>query len=172
MFEDLSEYRTRKYYQPSLFELAEKIPQQNLPYFSDPKTDNERLFNLQHDYYAGDEKVLVEMFKLLQEIAPKIVNIETKKRRLSLSKQQMDDMGKEAVFIFVEQFLKNKLVVKTSFIAYLRLQVLRVVFYQTKNQKFEKWLKQKKINYFTLSDFDKEFYKAQFEKEDLSEKEK
>ena len=170
VWEDFSEF-DKNWKQPSLFELPEITPEcMELPYFPEPKNDNQRLFNLQHDYYGGDKEALSKMFVILQEIAPKIVNIESKSRHLLLPKQRMSELGEEAVMIFIELVLKKNLVIKKSFIAYLRLQVLRALFYQTKSAKFEKWLIENKVCLFSIDDYDRQYEKELFERELEDEK--
>lgn len=174
MREDWSRYRNVEWQQLLLFDLPEeekeKPEPEELPYFAEPKNDNERLFNLQKEYYEGDKNALSKMFLILARIAPKIVNIESKKRRLILTKAYMKDVGEEAVMIFIESVLQKQLVVKTSFIAYLRLQVLRALFYQTKSQKFEKWMSENNISLFGMDEFGLQWAKERFEHELVEER--
>ena len=174
MREDWSRYRNVEWQQLLLFDLPEeekeKPEPEELPYFAEPKNDNERLFNLQKEYYEGDKNALSKMFLILAKIAPKIVNIESKKRRLILTKAYMRDIGEEAVMIFIESVLQKQLVVKTSFIAYLRLQVLRALFYQTKSQKFEKWMSENNISLFGMDKFGLQWAKERFENELVEER--
>lgn len=174
MREDWSRYRNVEWQQLLLFDLPEeekeKPEPEELPYFAEPKNDNERLFNLQKEYYEGDKNALSKMFLILARIAPKIVNIESKKRRLILTKAYMRDIGEEAVMIFIESVLQKQLVVKTSFIAYLRLQVLRALFYQTKSQKFEKWMSENNISLFGMDEFGLQWAKERFEHELVEER--
>lgn len=174
MREDWSRYRNVEWQQLLLFDLPEeekeKPEPEELPYFAEPKNDNERLFNLQKEYYEGDKNALSKMFLILARIAPKIVNIESKKRQLILTKAYMKDVGEEAVMIFIESVLQKQLVVKTSFIAYLRLQVLRALFYQTKSQKFEKWMSENNISLFGMDEFGLQWAKERFEHELVEER--
>lgn len=171
-----SEKCAGKWVQLTLFDLPEEEPEYkapevgNLPYFENPRNDNEILFNLQHDYYEGDKTALSKMYGLLSDIAPKVVNIESKKRKLILTKLRMEEVGEEAVMIFVEGVLQKNLVIKKSFIAYLRLQVLRALFYQTKAQKFEKWMIEHNISIFGHDEFYNEWTKECFERELEEEK--
>lgn len=170
-WEDFSKYTDREWHQQMLFDLPEITPElTGLPCYPEPKNDNERLFNLQKAYYEGDKEALGKMFVILEKIAPKIVNIESKNRQLNLPKARMKELADEAVMIFIEAVMKNELVIKKSFVAYLRLQVLRALFYFPKSMKFEKWLKEKKITFVGLSDYDKMYYKELFEKELEEEK--
>ena len=169
MREDWSRYRNVEWQQLLLFDLPEeekqKPEQTEMPFFAEPKNDNERLFNLQKEYYEGDKNALSKMFVILERIAPKIVNIESKKRQLILPKIRMQEVGDEAVMIFIESVLQKQLIVKTSFIAYLRLQVLRALFYQTKSQKFEKWMSENQINIIGMDEFGLQWAKECFERE-------
>ena len=84
VWEDFSKYN-KQWQQQTLFDLQEITPRLNdLPYYPVPRNDNERLFNLQKAYYEGDKEALGKMFVILEEIAPKIVNIESKSRQLNL----------------------------------------------------------------------------------------
>lgn len=171
MWEDFSKYE-KNWQQQLLFDYVEITPNcMELPYYPVPKNDNERLFNLQHEYYGGDKEALGKMFMILERIAPKIVNIESKSRQLNLPKARMQELADEAVMIFIEAVMKNGLVIKKSFVAYLRLQVLRALFYFPKSMQFEKWLREKKITFVGLSDYDKMYYKELFERE-LAEQKK
>lgn len=160
-----------KWVQLTLFDLPEEEPEnrtpdvKTLPYFEDPKNDNERLFNLQYDHYNGDKTALSKMYEILSEIAPKVVNIESKKRKLILTRPRMEEVGESAVMIFIEGVLEKNLVIKTSFIAYLRLQVLRALFYQTKAQKFEKWMVEHNISIIGQDEFYCNWVKECFERE-------
>ena len=157
-----------KYVQLLLFDLPgekEAINLDSLQQFENPKNDNERLFNLQYAYYHGDSHAIENMFFIMGRIAPRIVNIESKKRQLILSKSRMRDLGDEAVMIFIENVLDKNLIIKKSFIAYLRLQVLRALFYQTKSQKFEKWMAENNIDLFSMDEFGLEWAKESFERE-------
>ena len=147
------------------WEEEKKQEKQELPYYEIPCNDNQRLFNLQKDYYEGNKDALGKMFEIMLDIAPKIVNIESKSRQLQLSKQRMNEIGEEAVMIFIECVLKKNLVIKKSFIAYLRLQVLRALFYQTKSLKFEKWLIENKVYVFNIDEYDRQYEKELFERE-------
>lgn len=165
-WEEFNKYKKRRYYQPALFELPEIVPElRDLPYYQEPKDDNQRLFNLQREYYGGDKEALGKMFLILERIAPKLVNIESKSRQLNLPKQRMTEIAEEAVMIFIEAVMKKRLVIKKSFVAYLRLQVLRALFYFPKSMQFEKWLREKKIYFVGLSEYDKLYYKELFERE-------
>ena len=173
VWEDLSKYTDRKYVQQELFDFPEEKPEppSNLPYFPEPKCDNELLFNLQKAYYEeGDKAALSKTFEILMRIAPKLVNIESKNRQLNIAKDRMAELAEDAVMIFIEAIMKKQLVIRKSFVANLRLQVLRSLFYFTKSMKFEKWLKEKEISFLSLSDYDKMYYKEMFERELEEEK--
>ena len=169
MFEELDKWSTLKQQVlPFDFWEEEKNEEQRkidaLPYFPEPVNDNQRLFNLQKEYYKGREKALDEMFLKLMEIAPKIINIEKNngcKRRFT--KQKMYEMALDATCLFIQQIKTNKLMIKTSFIAYLRLQVLKVMNKHTKGMDFEKYCVKNKINIFNLSELEKQKVKREFE---------
>ena len=169
MFEELEKWATLKqqvlpfdFWEDEKNEEQKKI--ENLPYYSEPENDNQLLFNLQKEYYKGREKALEEMFSKMMEIAPRLINIEMNagnKRRYTEDK--INEMALDAVCLFIQQIKKNKLIIKTSFVAYLRLQVLKVMNTHTKGMDFEKYCVKNKINIFTLSELEKQKVKREFE---------
>ena len=139
----------------------------NLPYYENPQNDNQRLFNLQKEYYEGREEALTDMFKILSEIAPKLVNKEigcAKKKRV-FTDLKKEEMAMDAVCLFVQQIKKNRLIITESFVAYLFLQVRKVMNTRTKAQMFEKYCRRNNINIFQLSDEEKNSVKIRFELE-------
>ena len=104
------------------------------------------------------------MFLKFLEIAPRIINIEKNngcKRKFTKSK--INEMALDATCLFIQQIKTNKLMIKTSFIAYLRLQVLKVMNTHTKGMDFEKYCIKNKINLFVLSELEKQKVKREFE---------
>lgn len=128
---------------------------ENLPFFPEPQNDNENLFNLQKEYYKGNENALKEMFLIAMKISAKIMYKEMKNHRLFFDKEIRNEKIMDAAILFIEQIKKNNLVIKTSFISYIRLQVRKILFMQTNAQKFEKWCIKKGINIFAQSEEEK-----------------
>ena len=48
--------------------------------FDDPANENQVLFNLQYEYYNGNEEALVEMFKIMNRISSKLLVKEIKRK--------------------------------------------------------------------------------------------
>ena len=169
MFEELEKWsKLKQQVLPFDFWEEEKNEEQKridqLPYYTEPVNDNQRLFNLQKDYYKGREKALDEMFLKFMEIAPKIINIEKNSGcKRNFTQRQIDEMAIDATCLFIQQIKANKLMIKTSFIAYLRLQVLKVMNTHTKGMDFEKYCIKNKINIFELSELEKQKVKREFE---------
>lgn len=140
---------------------------ENLPSFENPENEQQQLFNLQKDYYKGNDKALSQMFVLLMQIAPKQVNIEMRsaKGKRRFSQNRIDEMALDAVGLFIEQIKKNRLIIKRSFVSYLRLQVRKVMNEQTMAQKFEKYCIKNHIQIFNLSAEEKKSVKNCFKKE-------
>ena len=143
----------------------------SLPYYARPQTDNERLFNLQKRYYTGEKEVINEMFIILNKIAVKLVTKESRSRKLFLSSIRVEEFGLDASCEMIEQIKKNNLMIQSSFIAYLRLQVLKVLFSQTLAQKFEKFCLVNHFDLFRLSEEEKLTIKKKFEEEMINEQE-
>lgn len=146
-----------------------------MPYYPEPVTDNQRLFNLQREYYGGRESALSDTFMLLNEIAPRLINIEMNvkaKTKRYFTQDVIDEMAMDATCLFINQIKKNHLIIRTSFVAYLRLQVLKVMNNRTKAQRFEEFCRKNHVNIFYLSDDEKALFKLKFEEELLEEKAK
>lgn len=137
---------------------------ESLPFFDKAKTDNEYLFNLQKKYYKGDTKALSLIFEKARILAMKLTNKESKKRKLYLDENTVFEKGTDAAVLLVEQILKNNLIIETSFIAYIRLQVLKVLFAQTAAQKLESYCKKMHYNIFNMSEKEKLTIKNEFER--------
>lgn len=138
----------------------------NLPYFSKPKDDQEKLFNLQKEYFKGNESALNQIFMLLLKIAPRVVNIEMNNSNRYFPQETIDEMSLDSVSIFIKQIKENRLIIKTSFLAYLRLQVLKIMNNQTKAQKLEKYCIENNIQIFSLREEEKLAIKKLFEIEE------
>ena len=138
--------------------------------YADPQTDNEKLFNLQWEYYHGNAKALQEMFLLLDNIAQKLVNKECKSRKLFFTKDHKAEIAIDATTLFIEQIIKNSLKVKTSFIAYLFLQIRKEMYNRTHGQLLEAYCIKNNISLFDLTDEEKKIVKSDLEWELLHPK--
>lgn len=134
-----------------------------LPFYANPSCDNEFLFNCQYEYYNQDKAQLDQMFFRLLKIAEKLVAKECGVHKLKVTKQAKKEFALDATVLVIEQYEKNNLIIKESFIAYLRLQVLKVLFGQTEADRLEKYCVNKGINLFTLSELEKQKVKEDFE---------
>ena len=63
----------------------------------------------------------------------------------------------------IEQILKNKLKIKTNWIAYLYLQVKKTMYTRTKAGKLEDYCIKNNIDFFTLSEDEKRSMKRNIE---------
>lgn len=147
--------------------LAEQARIEALPYYKNPVNDNQKLFNLQKEYYMGRQTALTDIFMILNEIAPRLLNVEINhsagKRRFTQS--AIDAMAIDAVCLFIEQIKKNHLIIETSFVAYLRLQVLKVLNGRTKAEMFEQYCIKHNLMIFNMSEAEKKNVKMRFELE-------
>lgn len=146
---------------------AYKCKIDDLRYYPDPKNEQEKLFNLQKEYYQQnkDKKILAMMFPLLIQIARKVCVQTSKSYGFKCSSLKLEEVSMDATTIIIEQIQKNELMIQKSFVSYIRLQVLKAMFGQTLAQKFEKYCRQNNINLFALSDTEKQKVKERFEKE-------
>ena len=126
-----------------------------LPFFKNSENDNQRLMNMQYEYYHGRTEKLDEMFLLMLKIARKIISKEAKEKRLIFSVEHKDELAVDSTSLVIEQILKNRLKIRTSFIAYLYLQVKKTMYSKTKAEKLEDYCIKNNINFFALSENEK-----------------
>lgn len=146
---------------------------EELPYYENPKNEQECLFNLQREYFLHDKdkNILSKIFVILFELSKKTCVQTSKKYGFKCSSIRLEEISLDASTIIIEQIQKNDLMIRKSFLAYIRLQVLKTMFSQTLAQKLEKYCRQNKINLFELSDIERQKVKETFEKEQEEEKE-
>lgn len=157
-FEDEERERTR-------LRAAKLESYKHLPRFENPENDNQRLFNMQFDYYNGKPDAINQMFLIMNRIAPKLVNVEMHKHKLKLSQYRINEIALDSTMLFIEQIKNNELVITLSFVAYLRLQVLKMMFGLTQAQRFEKWCLINHIDIFHEDTRTQESLKKRFEQE-------
>lgn len=133
----------------------EKKEIDDLPFFEKPENDNQRLMNLQYEYYHGRTEKLDKIFLLLLEIARKIISKEAKEKKLIFSRDHKEELAIDSVSLVIEQILKNKLKIRTSFMAYLYLQVKKTMYSKTKAEKLEDYCIKNNVDFFILSEDEK-----------------
>lgn len=141
----------------------EKKEIDDLSFFEKPENDNQRLMNLQYEYYHGRTEKLDEMFLLLLEIARKIISKEAKEKKLIFSTDHKEELAVDSVSLVIEQILKNNLKIKASWIAYLYLQVKKTMYSRTKAERLEDYCIKNNIDFFTLSEDEKRSVKRNLE---------
>lgn len=142
---------------------AEQEEIDRLPFFKNAEHDNQRLMNLQYEYYHGKTEKLDEMFLLLLEIARKIISKEAREKKLVFSMDHKEELAVDSVSLVIEQILKNKLKIKASWIAYLYLQVKKTMYSRSKAKRLEDYCVRNNIDFFTLSEDEKRSVKRNLE---------
>lgn len=137
----------------------------DLPFFEKPENDNQRLMNLQYEYYHGKTEKIDRIFLLLLEIARKIISKEAKEKKLFFSMEHKEELTIDSASLVIEQILKNRLKIRTSFIAYLYLQIKKTMYSKTKAGKLEDYCIKNNINFFLLSEDEKRNVKRIVEEE-------
>lgn len=135
--------------------------------YDNPKNDNESLFNLQYNYYHNDKSSLSKMYFILIKVGCKLAQNETKARRLKVTSERIKEIALEASELVIEQYLKNELMIKDSFLSYLYLQILKVLYYRNGSQLIEDYCRKHKIDFFTLSEEEKQEIKVEVERKNI-----
>ena len=111
-------------------------PGLDLPHYSAPKNDNERLLNYQYDYKVhGDRRALNKIYELGKEIAYKYINVYTCENKLfkQLSPEIRQEKAHNAITYIVARYLKvNGWAIKKSFTSYIYLRVRHELLYRRK----------------------------------------
>lgn len=98
----------------------------NLPFFENPKTDGQLLFNYQYQYKNGDAQALALMYELLKKIAYKNINDRSNSDKLvaELNAATRRQKAHDATTYIIEQYLKRPdFVINKSVTGYLYKRV-------------------------------------------------
>lgn len=110
-----------------------------LPYFENPKDDNEHLLNYQYAYMTQDDKnALNAMYKKGKEIALKYIAAKAKKNKhiAALCMSDREEKAHNAITYIIARYLRVKdFAIHESFTAYLYLRIQHELFYQRKVDK-------------------------------------
>lgn len=110
-----------------------------LPYFENPKDDNERLLNYQYAYMTQDDKnALNAMYKKGKEIALKYIAAKAKKNKhiAALCMSDREEKAHNAITYIIARYLRVKdFAIQESFTAYLYLRIQHELFYHRKVDK-------------------------------------
>lgn len=110
-----------------------------LPYFENPKDDNERLLNYQYAYMTqNDKNTLNAMYKKGKEIALKYIAAKAKKNKhiAALCMGDREEKAHNAITYIIARYLRVKdFAIHESFTAYLYLRIQHELFYRRKVDK-------------------------------------
>lgn len=121
-----------------LLPFDEETKELDLPFFENPKNDNEILLNLQSKYKRGNKKVISQIYTLSVEICKKFISKKAKGNRFirRLSPDERTEKAIDATNYVVMRLMKKKeWYIKTSFTAYLYLRVIHELYHKRKVDK-------------------------------------
>ena len=116
-----------------------------IPYFENPKNDEERLLRFQYDYLVkGSEKARGKMWSLALVVAERIVRAEREKKKFFLANEDIYDKAMEALEYVFRRYEKTyqktkrrkyrKWFVSKSFISVIKCGVLHSLYYGAKKK--------------------------------------
>ena len=159
MGENWEQEYLRKSVQQCLFDdiegEAEPGAMPELPYYTEPRNDNQRLLNFQKEYRDGDETALDRMYDLSKTIAWKYINKISKKNRKVRKLTRLDREGKAqnaATYIIEQLMTRPSFAITSSFTGYLWLRVMHELFYHREVDKivdfvdFDRFFKEGEID--------------------------
>lgn len=97
-----------------------------MPYYPDPQSDDQRLFNIQKEYKDGAPQSLDKMYRLLCEVAYKTINNRsvTNAHIAELSADERQQKAHDAATYIIEQYLKRPaFVIVDSITGYLYMRI-------------------------------------------------
>ena len=137
-----------------------------LRWYSDPRSDNQKLMSLQYEYRnEGNQEALRPIYEILKTIAAKYINTIAKKNKriANLSKFDKESKAANAASYMVEQLmLRPKFVINNSFTGYLYKRVEYECFYHRKVDKI--------VDFVDLDLFFKEGTEPEAQEDGLIEK--
>jgi hypothetical protein len=112
------------------------LPTRPLPYYPDPKSDNQRLLNYQYEYkIKGDTAAINAMYALGCKIALKFINVQAGKNVhiAHMSDDEKEEKAHNAITYIIARYLRVKgFSIRKSFTSYLYLRVQHELYYQRK----------------------------------------
>ena len=124
---------------PVIPEYESKGKKVELRWYSDPRSDNQKLMSLQYEYRnEGNQDALKSMYEILKTIAAKYINTIAKKNKRVENLSQFDKESKAAnaaTYMVEQMMLRPDFVVTKSFTGYLFLRVEFELFYHRKVDK-------------------------------------
>lgn len=159
--------------QQELFEDLPKIPEFHangkpveLRWYSDPRTDNQKLMSWQYEYRnEGNAEALNNIYELCKIIAAKYINTIARKNKRVKNLSQFDKESKAinaATYLVEQMILREDFVITKSFTGYLFLRVEFELFYHRKVDKI--------VDFVDLDQFFKEGTEPQTETEGFIKK--
>lgn len=103
-----------------------------LPFYENPETENERLFNLQKRYKETGPAALGEMYEKLREVAYKLINkiSNTDPKVKALPAEIREQKAHDAATYLIEQYIKRpNFVITDNITEYLKKRVLHELYY-------------------------------------------
>lgn len=119
-----------------------------LPFFQEPRSDNEQLLNLQHDYKTGDKEALTKMYIAAKRIALKIINNKAKKNKhvAALCREERLEKAHDAAAYLITQYTNRPdFIITGSCTGYLYLRVMHELFYHRKSDKLIVYMDMERI---------------------------
>lgn len=141
------------------FDFEELKKQVELPYFENPKNENEQLLNYQYEYRINNNKnALSKMYILSLPIAGKFITdkVKTSRNLRNLSMEEREEKAHNAATYVVESFLLDEdFFIKKSFTGVIYLRVLHELFYKTKASVNISFVDDKTLNTILIEEYKK-----------------
>lgn len=117
---------------------ADRKPKADLKRFPEPKNDNDRLFNLQAEFYDRDcdDTIFWQMWTLAEKVCERIIKKKTRSSRHKYDRDELDEKKSIAVEYVMRRFkYETGYCVTSNWIVALEQGVKHALEYQTEAQK-------------------------------------
>ena len=104
----------------------------NLPYFQEPKDDNQKLLNYQHDWLLrNDEEAKTKLWVLAEKVALRMIKAQEKRKGFRLDPDRRRDKAMDAL-VYVFRRYRYGWYVTGAYLQAIKCGVIHALYYRTK----------------------------------------
>ena len=128
----------------------------NLPYFPDPKDDNQKLLNYQHDWLLrNDEEAKTKLWVLAEKVALRMIKAQEKRKGFRLDPDRRRDKAMDAL-VYVFRRYRYGWYVTGAYLQAIKCGVIHALYYRTKADDLELMVEDEVISRLITGEHDSE----------------
>lgn len=138
----------------SFMEEVRTEEKRTLPYFENPRDDNQRLLNCQHDWLVnGDKDAWAELWRLSEKVARRMVQSLGRKHGWRFTGEDLDDRVMVAIEYVLRRY-RDGWYVKKAYLKALKEGVIHALWYRTKRDESEQVMPDEVLALYRVYDRD------------------